>query len=160
MAVRFTDEKIATFLLERKTPPADWRTRVRMSTKRGHKERQFDIYGAEGGEFRIILRQSAVNTLDFSVILAMLVPQSNQVFRIRRYNGKSHQHTNQIEGDTFYDFHIHLATERYQEVGMREDAYAEPTDSYATFDEALHRLFVDANFDVPLKPQLDLFEED
>ncbi|MDZ7814842.1 MAG: DUF1828 domain-containing protein [Planctomycetota bacterium] len=39
---------------------------------------------------------------------------------MRRYNGKSHQHTNKIEGNTFFDFHIHQATERYQEFGERE----------------------------------------
>lgn len=158
MAIRFTDQEIASLLGERKALPDDWRDRIRMSAKRGHKERQIDIDGAGGGEFRIILRQNVVNALDFSVILATLVPQSNQLFRLRRYNGRSHQHTNQIEGNTFYGFHIHTATERYQEVGTREDAYAELTDSYATFDEALRRLFSDANFVVPLEPQSDLFE--
>jgi hypothetical protein len=49
---------------------------------------------------------------------------------LRRHNGRSHEHTNQIEASTFYDFHIHMATERYQELGMREDAYAEATDRF------------------------------
>jgi hypothetical protein len=29
---------------------------------------------------------------------------------LRRCNGKSHEHTNIIESDKFYDFHIHTAT--------------------------------------------------
>ena len=65
----------------------------------------------------MMLRQSTVNALDSPLILAVRVPQSNQVFRLRRYNGRSHEHTNHIEGGSFYDFHIHLATERYQELG-------------------------------------------
>ena len=69
-----------------------------------------------------MLRQNKINRLDFSVILAVRVPQSNLLFRLRRYNGKSHEHTNHIEGDTFYDYHIHMATERYQEIGTRKDA--------------------------------------
>lgn len=98
--------------------------------------------------------------MDFSVILAVRVPQSNQVFRLRRYNGKSHEHTNHIEGQSFYDFHIHLATERYQEIGAREDTYAEPTDRYETFQDALRCLLADASFDVPSEPQRDFFEGD
>ena len=80
------------------------------------------------------------------------------LFRLRRYNGKSHEHTNSIEGDTFYDWHIHMATERYQGIGAREDAYAEVTDRYNNLDEALSCLFDDAGFDVPPKTQLSFFE--
>jgi len=55
--------------------------------------------------------------LDFSIILAYCPEASNQLFRLRRYNGKSHEHTNTIEADKFYNYHIHTATERYQELG-------------------------------------------
>ena len=160
MAVTYTDQEIESLVLERKTLPADWRGRARMVAKRGHQERHLDITGDGGSEFRMILRQSTVNALDFSIILAVRVPQSNQVFRLRRYNGRSHEHTNLIEGASSYDFHIHLATERYQEIGAREDAYAEPTNRYGTFQDALRRLLADASFDVPPEPQRDFFEED
>ena len=95
-----------------------------------------------------------LNTLDFSAILAVHIPQSNRLFRLRRYNGKSHEHTNSIEGDTFYGYHIHTATERYQEIGAREDAYAEVTDRYNDLDGALDCLLHDAGFDVPPDEQL------
>ena len=160
MAVTYTDQEIESLVLEHKPLPAEWRSRTQMVTKRGHKERHLDVTGVGGSEFRMILRQSTVNVVDFSVILAVRVPQSSQVFRLRRYNGRSHEHTNHIEGGSFYDFHIHLATERYQEMGAREDAYAEPTDRYGTFQDALRCLLADANFDVPPKPQRDFFEED
>ena len=101
--------------------------------------------GEEGNEFRLILRRSKINALDFSVILAVRVPGSNRVFRLKRYNGKSHQHTNRIEDVTFYDYHIHFATERYQKLGQREDAYAETTNRYGDFHKALRCLISDAN---------------
>jgi len=159
MAVTYTDQEIESLMRERKFLPSDWRRRARMMLKRGHQERHFDITGVDGSEFRVILRQSTANVLDFSAILAVRVPQSSQVFRLRRYNGRSHEHTNHIEGLSFYDFHIHLATERYQELGAREDAYAEPTDRYGTWQDALLCLFDDASFDVPRGPQRDLLLE-
>ena len=160
MAVTYTDQEIESLVRERKPLPADWRSRTQLVSKRGHQERHLDIAGDGGSEFRLILRQSTVNPLDFSLILAVRVPQSNQVFRLRRYNGRSHEYTNHIEGGAFYDFHIHLATERYQEFGAREDAYAEPTDRYGTFQDALRCLIADASFDAPPEPQRDFFEED
>ena len=90
-----------------------------------------------------------MNHLDFSIILAVQIPQSNQLFRLQRYNGNSHQHTNLIEKETFRDFHIHRATERYQLVGVREDAYATPTARYGDFDGALDCLYDDSNFKFP-----------
>ena len=107
----------------------------------------------------MIFRQNKINPLDFSGILAVRVPGSSQIFRLRRYNGKSHEHTNHIEAVTFYDFHIHVATERYQQRGTREDAYAEPTDRYGDFYGALRCLIDDANLEVPSELQGNLFEE-
>lgn len=114
----------------------------------------------EGSEFRLILRQSMNNALDFSVILAYRPPRSNQMFRLRRYNGKSHEHTNVIEGETFYDFHVHAATERYQDLGMREDSFAEATDRFGDFDGAVRALLADCSFEAPLKQQGVLFGEE
>ena len=159
MAVKYSDREIASLIQERKPLPPDWRNRISLRTKRGHKERHLDLVGATGNEFRLILRQNSINQLDFSVILAVQVPQSNQLFRLRRYNGKSHEHTNRIENETFYDFHIHFATERYQQRGAREDTYAKPTDRYAGYHGALDCLIDDANFEVPPESQGNLFKE-
>jgi hypothetical protein len=116
-------------------------------------------FRAKGGSsFQIILRKNRINLLDFSVILGYLPELSAQMFRLRRYNGKSHEHTNQIERITFYDFHIHHATVRYQDPGLREDAYAVVTNWYGDFDGALALMLSDCNFQLPEDPQQPLFE--
>ena len=102
-----------------------------------------------GSEFQIIVRQSIINALDFSIILAYSIPKSSVLFRLRRYNGRSHEHTNRVEGITFYDFHIHTATERYQEAGYTEEHYAEPTDRYADLSGAIQCLIQDCAFELP-----------
>lgn len=159
MSKTFSDQEIDALLQEPKPLADDWRKKAALRPKRGHKERDIDLNGSAGSQFKLILRQNDINLLDFSIILAVYVPGSNRLFRLRRYNGKSHEYTNHIEGDTFYDFHIHLATERYQELGTREDAYAEPTDRYGDFRGALQCLIDDVSIEIPSDPQGSLFEE-
>ena len=159
MAAKYSESDIEAFLQERKPLPKDFRSKIRLRDKRGHKEQELDIQGAGGNQFRLILRQSKFNVLDFSIILAYCPAGSNQLFRLRRYNGKSHEHTNTIESDRFYNYHIHTATERYQEIGMREDTYAKPSDRFSDFNSAISCMFSDCGFDVPEDPQLKLFKE-
>lgn len=154
MAVIYTDDEIAALIGERKPLPADWRARMRLRAKRGHSEADLWVAGGSGGEFRLVFRQNANNVLDFSVILGVRVPQSNRLFRLLRYNGRSHEHTNRIEGDTFYGFHVHRATERYQRIGADEDAYAEPAPRYGDFGGALACMLADAGFVDPQPPLL------
>ena len=99
MAAAYSDSEIAALIREPKPLPDDWNTRTTLRPKRGHHERHLDVIGESGTEFRLILRQNTINRLDFSIILAVLVPQSSQVFRLCRYNGRSHEHTNHIEGE-------------------------------------------------------------
>ena len=157
MDVVYSDNEISRLVAERKPLPREWRARLRLRTKLGHEESHLDCTGELGNQFHLIFRQSSLNVLDFSAILAVHVPQSNRLFRLRRYNGRSHEHTNTIEGDTFYQYHIHLATERYQEVGAREDAYAEVTERYNDLSGAVDCLLHDSSFDVPPNPQRKLF---
>ncbi len=158
MGVKLTDAEIAALIAETKPLPDDYRERVRTKPKRGHRERELDLVGAQGSEFRVILRESSYNPLDFSVILAWLPPKSTSPFRLRRYNGKSHEHTNAIEARTFYDFHVHRATERYQRSGLREDSFAEPTTRYQDFASALQCLVQECGFQLPPNPQPGLFD--
>jgi hypothetical protein len=159
MSVRLTDAEIERFIRERKQLPPDYRSLFHTKPKQGHQEQEFDLAGDNGSRFRILLRQSSGNPFDFSAILALL-PAAGPLFRLRRYNGKSHQHTNGIEKQTFYDFHVHQATERYQDLGMREDTFAETTDRYADMEGAIRCMLNDCGFVPPDDGQARLFGEE
>ncbi len=152
-----SDNDIERLVQEKKLLPSDYQSKIQVRPKRGHKERELDIKGEDGNDFRLILRQSLFNPLDFSVIMVYRPPQSNILFRLRRYNGKSHEHTNPIEGGMFYDYHIHQATERYQKIGAREDTYAEPTNRFSDFYQAISCIIDDCGFEIPSGTQRTLF---
>ena len=88
MSILLTDSEIAAFISETKPLEAGYLSKLQLRPKQGHRERELDIAGSNGSEFRLILRQNLLNVLDFSVILAYSVKKSSQVFRLRRYNGK------------------------------------------------------------------------
>jgi hypothetical protein len=157
LSILLTDAEIDALIKEIKPFEPGYLSKVQLKPKRGHKERELDILGANGSEFRLILRQSLLNALDFSAILSFTPKSSSQLFRLRRYNGKSHEHTNQIEKETFYDFHLHYATERYQASGLREDAFAQVTNRYGDFQGALNCLIRDCGLVLPANGQHLLF---
>ncbi len=158
MPSQLDDAEITALVQEAKPLPGNYRALIQTKAKSGHKERELDLMGTNGNEFRLILRQSNFNSLDFSVILAYRPPKSSLLFRLRRYNGKSHTHTNILEKQTFYDFHIHMATARHQqESGLREDSYAEKTGRYADFSGAIQCALDDCGFVMPEYDQPALF---
>lgn len=159
MPAKYSDIEIENMINEEKLLPDNYGTLIQLRPKRGHKERELDIVGNSGMKFRLILRQSNFATNDFSIILAVYPSGSNQLFRLRRYNGKSHEHTNQIERDTFYNFHIHKATERYQELGTREDGFAEVTDRYTDRQSAISCMLKDCGFQLPEDNQTSFLKE-
>jgi hypothetical protein len=158
MAAMLTDAQIAELLQEPKALPANYRSRMQTRPKRGHRQRELDVEGTLGSTFRVILRESLINPLDFSAILAWVPPESTGLFRLRRYNGRSHEHTNTLEGDRFYDFHVHQATERYQQSGLREDAYAVPSDRFQDFHDAVRCMIAECGFVPPPGDQATLFD--
>ena len=125
MAIIFTDKEIKDLIDQPKQLPPKYRDSLQNSKrKKQHKESKLIVENRDGSEFHIILRQSISNPNDFSLILAYRQVNTSSLFRLRRYNGKNHQHRNIIERISFSDtFHIHEATQRYQDHGMREDAY-------------------------------------
>lgn len=158
MSVKFSDAEIASLVLERKQLPADYLAKLQMRGKGTHRRRDFEIQGEAGNRFIIALRQSHHNPLDFTAILGVYPENSSTLFRLRRYNGK-HSHNNRIERLDFDGFHIHYATERYQDLGAKEESYAEPTDRYFDLPGALSCLIADCGFEFPGSPQMPLFEE-
>jgi hypothetical protein len=127
--------------------------------KLGHKENDFIIDRQDGSKFRIMVRQSISNPLDFSIILGYYKPNSNLLIRLKRYNGKSHEHQNKIEKtDKFYDFHIHIATERYQNTSQyKPEHYAEITERYSDIHSAWLCFAQDCNITYPNSNNQQLF---
>lgn len=154
MAIRYSNQEIEELTRERKPLPQNYLSCIQLKPKAGHKGCELAVEGDDGNDFRLILRQSNNNPLDFSVVLGVLPANTNQLFRLRRYNGRSHEHTNSIEKQKFYDFHIHIATERYQDAGAPEEKYAKPTNRFADIHSALQCMVDDCSFDAPEDIQL------
>jgi len=145
----YSDQYIDQLINEQKvTSPVllVWQLAIQPKFKLSHKEYNIDVDGVNGSKFRIIFRQNVHNLLDFSVIIGHCSLNMDKIFRLRRYNGNSHEHTNSLEGNSFRAFHIHKATERYQFAGNAEDTYAEPTDRFCDFRSAFKCLLNDCNF--------------
>ena len=158
MPITFSDQEIQSLISEPKPIPGDWNRLTTLRSRSGHERGQLELTGEHGSIFYLILRKNILNPFDFSVIMATLTLTSNKLFRLRRYNGNSHKHTNKIEGETFHDFHIHYATERYQKLEYaREDSYAKPTNQYSDYQGAISCLIDECNFELHDMDQATLF---
>ena len=142
-----TDDIIKRLSEEEKIIPRDFAKRIKTKPKSGQQydEQELDMPGKEGNLFSIILRKNRIDFLDFSIILRYQDSKTGNRFNLARYNGR-HAHTNLLEGDRFHDFHTHIATQRYQEAGLRIEAYAKATRAYHSFNEALEAFLRDFRF--------------
>jgi len=148
-----SDEEVESLVRERKPLPRGWESRLEPRPKSDTRfsRRELEIKGENGNIFRIVLRQNNINLLDFSIILIFRDKDGNE-FRLCRFNGKHpSQHTNRLEHNRRLPnasfrgmFHIHRATQRYQEEGFEIDGYAEATSEYSSFKGAL-RMFLQTN---------------
>lgn len=109
-----------------------------------YSQAELTMTGDRGSEFKVIIRKNLLDPLDFSVILLYLPKEEGRGFVLRRYNGK-HFHKNHLEGNELHDYHIHMATERYQQAGLKPEGYAEVSNEYASVQKATECLFQDAN---------------
>jgi hypothetical protein len=146
-----TDEAISELITEPKIVPSGLRPLSRLTERNKHARRDYDVTGANGNTFMIAVRQNTMNRFDFSAILSYKMPGFNKIFRLRRYNGNSHTHTNSLEKQTFRDFHIHMATERYQRLGGKEEVFAVVDARFADLDSAVDCLLLDCGFRNPIQ---------
>ncbi len=146
--VQLSDAAIDALICEPKdTPTAIFPVRLNQHGKQRRKD--YAVSSASGNEFVIALRQSVINPFNFSAILSYRMPGYTTLFRLRRYNGIHGEHTNEIEGNTLDNCHIHTATERYQRLGGKEESFAEATTRYADLEGALRCLLDDCGFNPP-----------
>jgi hypothetical protein len=150
MPVMFSDSEILALINEPKIVPITFREKIKPKARTGHNGSELAIEGAAGSNFVVMVRVNQIDPLDFSVILAFEPEGSSKRFLLRRYNGKSHRHSNVLEkGKPFFDFHIHMATERYQRADRSEVCFAEVTDRYSDWTAALDCLIEDCNIVMP-----------
>ena len=142
-----SDAQISTYLSEAKVASGSYPAAFTFQTTLGHYRCRLPLSTTSGNNFDVHIRQNVKNPLDFSVILIFHVAGSNQSIRLVRYNGKSHQHTNAIEGNTLpYGFHIHRATERYmRQRGADPEGFAEDTNRYTDLMGAFRCFTADCN---------------
>jgi hypothetical protein len=148
-----TTQEIQRLLNEPKKLPSNWETRLKplYRSETCHGRRAYDFTGDNGSKFRIDVRDSTLNLLDFSIILTY-IDGSEQEYILTRFNGKHPSgHTNKWEKKhgvqlNYFrnEFHIHEITERYQTEGFAADGYAEVTQRYVSFGLAL-RAFARSN---------------
>lgn len=157
MIYYFTDEEINRLTLENKNYNGRVENLLHFRESDGHKKATFEMPRADGSMFVIKLRQNINTVTDFSAILAYQEKGANKDFKLRRYNGK-HEHTNKLENRKFFDFHIHYATQRYQDAGRKEESYAEETNRYSDIKGALTCLINDCNVHVEKDAQTSIFD--
>ncbi len=122
--------------------------------RRGHNRAEKQVETATGTKFVVNVRQNPPNPADFSVILGYELPDRRRVFRLRRHNGASHRHRNDIERTDVEGPHVHVATERYQVAGFKEDGYAEATDAYSDLAGAIDHMLDVAGFEAASQSSL------
>ncbi len=115
--------------------------------KRQHMEYMQEVLSMSGRKYSIRVRLNSINKNDFSVIFGYYDAGTKTWYVLRRYNGNSHRHTNIIERTKIVRaFHIHKATERYQATGLNIDGYAESTEAYSNWRDALSLMLKECNF--------------
>jgi hypothetical protein len=144
--IRLRDSLILELIQEKKPLPIGLFSARNMAFRNNHFRKDYLLTGDSGSEFVVNLRQSALNPANFSVILGYKMPGVHTIFRLRRYNGK-HPHTNLIEGNSFHDFHVHTATERYQKKGLDEEYFAEVSNRHHDLQSAIECLISDCGFE-------------
>ncbi len=91
------DARIQALIAEPK-PTVEPAALMPTTIKGRHRERQESVRGGDGSGFRLIVRQAMLDLSDFSVILGYEVAETTGLFRLRRHNGDSHEHSNRLAG--------------------------------------------------------------
>lgn len=158
MTIILNEDKIQALIQLPKDLPSNYQQALSLRSFPDKVQRRAELRVIVDAEtqFVIKLRQAVLDITDFSVIFGYCIPHSNRVFHLRRYNGR-HKHENKLERDLFMCYHIHHATERYQNIdGADVEAFAEPTDKYADISGALELMIQECNFIKPSGSQLNL----
>ena len=152
---RFTDELIHRLL---KMPKQVNDLQTQKKRRDANERVAYTLSGTDNTEFKLYCRQNYKPGMedDFSCGLLYLL-SDRETLTLIRYNGSSHSHLNKLEGEQLgYVCHIHKATKKYLDAGMKPDKYAEATDRFSTLEEAKRCLVKDCHITGPFSDQLSL----
>lgn len=156
--VRLSESQVEAYMAEEKTLPTGFYDQVEnLLPRRSSMQRVITTQSESGREFYLTIRRSRFNEKDFMIGIGVSLPPITRPFILRRYDGPASSHRNMIERNFFHGAHIHMATERYQARGMKEESYAEPTERFTTFSDAMRCAIEDGNFVIPPGVQERLF---
>ncbi|MCX6676844.1 MAG: hypothetical protein NTU95_02725 [Methanothrix sp.] len=139
-----SDQEIIELIGEEKKLAVNFREQLTLKKKSDKKYQECDLSAKSNkGAFIITVKVNIKDVFDFSIIL-QYISENGFNYILRRYNG-THQHKNILERTLIRGYHIHIATEKYQRSLLRIDGYAELTDSYKNWKDALAQLIADCN---------------
>ena len=138
-----TDDKIAQLL---SAPKRVENPQARERSEGKHIRRDYRVISDDGEHrFALFTRQSTRISDGFSVGLLWHAKTGEDVMLLR-CNGSDHPHPNALERERIeFQFHVHLATERYIHANRKSEGYAEQTRDYHSLAGALHHLVRRAN---------------
>lgn len=104
-----------------------------------HKRADIELLSETDDSFYIRLRESLDDPTDYSAILSVRL-KIGESFNLIRCNGSSHDHKNAIEKTQLHGTHVHIATERYFNMGCQPEGFAEESVEYTNINEAIEHL--------------------
>lgn len=143
------DSEIQLLINDEKLISAQEIKDIRPTPKNGRQHTTYmkQVISVTGRKYSLRVRTNVNNVFDFSVILSYYDERTHKWYILRRYNGCNHTHTNHIERIKISRrFHIHKATEIYQREEGNIVGYAEETDAYTNWKDALRLMLHDCNF--------------
>ena len=125
------------------TPP-----RKEMKSERGSLRNDMELESMDGSVgFSVFMRINERFPENFSIGLNVIPKDEPGSFCVLRYNGPHGEHVNSgfEEEHPHYGYHIHQAKTELMDAGILPERYAEITQTYASYEEALSHFLETTN---------------
>lgn len=104
----------------------------------GHLRNGMDLESEDGlHRFTVFMRINETFLENFTIGLDYVPKDRGGRLCLLRCNGPHGEHSNNRNFDAHYGYHIHKAIAKYINKGLKSDIYAELTEEYATYNDAL-----------------------
>lgn len=151
------DSDVERIIAAEKYLPSNKKDPFRLKPDNGHKRAVIDL-NCSSYNLSMRIRVSEDDEFNFSILLVYTDPQ-NRDYILRRYNGDHGKHTNLLSGEVMCGPHIHKITEEYQRKTHKGEGYAEKTESYRTWNDAVKIFIKDMNIRYEVNKHISSLEE-